>query len=293
MKRALVMVLLAAVVVWADSAAISPRLLELANTEKAFAATAGEIGVRDAFLKYFAEDSILFQPEPVPAVEDLRKQPPEPKPAQFLLEWEPLTGEVSADGEFGYLTGPMRTTDLTSQKRPPGHGMYFSVWRRRGGEWKVILDGGIGTPGPVAEIGKLEFRSNAAPAQARTVAMKSGQPTVADAEVALASAVAGEGASAVLRFAAPHARLYRIGSYPIEKPDAIRAYLAKNPDIQSPRMQGSGMSKAGDLGYTYGAYEGTKNYFLRVWKRNPGGEWQVVYDIKYEPRPQRPAAPQS
>jgi ketosteroid isomerase-like protein len=293
MKRALVMVLLAAVVVWADSAAISPRLLELANTERAFAATAGKIGVRDAFLKYFAEDSILFQPEPKPAMEDLRKQPPEPKPAQFLLQWEPLTGEVSADGEFGYLTGPMMTTDLTSQKRPPRHGMYFSVWRRRGGEWKVILDGGIGTPGPVAEIGKLQFRSNAAPAQTRTVALKSGQQTLAEAEAALVSAVASDGAGALLRFAAPHARLYRIGSYPIETHAEIRAYLAKNPDIQAPRMQGSGTSQAGDLGYAYGVYDGTKNYFLRVWRRNAAGEWQVVYDIKYAPRPQPAAAPQS
>jgi ketosteroid isomerase-like protein len=288
MKRAAMMVLVLAVLVWAETA-VSPRLLELANTEKEFSATAGEIGVRDAFLKYFAEDSILMQPEPVSAVEELRKQPPAPKPLQFLLQWEPLTGELSADGDFGYLTGPTLTTDRTGQNRPPQHGMYFSVWRRRDNKWRVVLDGGIRTPGPVAELGKIEFRNNAArAAQARTVAMKSGQ-TLQQAETALAAAVAREGAGAVLRFAAPNMRLYRNGSYPMASAEEISAYLGTTPDIQSPKVQGSGLSQADDLGYTYGTYQGTANFFSRVWKRNAAGEWQVVFDIKYEPRPQPPA----
>src|SRR5688572_25259015 len=257
MKRVITALLLFAAG-W-SSQSMSPVLLELVNTEKAFAATAGKVGVRDAFLKYFAEDSILFQPAPLPATEQLRQQPPAPRPLQVLLEWEPLTGEVSEDGEFGYLTGPTLTSDLTPQKRPQRHGMYFSVWRRAGGEWKVILDGGITTPGPVAKIGKLEFRRNGGTsAQARTVAMKSGGQTVEQAEAKLAAAIADLGVTnGFRRFAAPHVKLYRNRSYPIANIEEIGKYLDRAQDIKSPQVQGSGTSAGGDLGYTYGAYGGT------------------------------------
>lgn len=294
MKRIVATVFLLLSLLWAESGEVSPELLELANTEKRFAATAGKVGVRDAFLEYFAEDSILFQPAPMPAVEDLRKQPPDPKPLQVLLEWEPLTGEISADGEFGYLTGPTRTTDLSPRKRPQRYGMYFSVWRKTGGAWKVIVDGGTGTPGPVAEIGKLEFRRNqAAGAQVRTASVESRARTPAEAEAALAEALAKDKVEGFVSFAAPNARLYRSGNYPIETPQSIRSYLAKAQDVHSPEVQGSGVSKAGDLGYAYGAYAGTPNYFLRMWRRDAAGEWKIVYDIMYEPRPQPPAQPQS
>lgn len=284
---ATILLMAAGLAVGADSVAVEPALLEMVNAEKEFAAYTGKVGVRDGFLKYFAEDSILFVPAPAPAVEDLRKQPPAPQPLPALLEWEPLTGEVSADGEFGYLTGPTRTSDRTGQNRPTRHGMYFSVWRKAGGEWKVIVDGGITTPGPVAEIGKMEFRRNTA--QARTAAKKSGG-TVENAEQALAAALAADGAEGYLRFAAANARLYRSGSYPMAGSGEVRAHFAKNLDVQAPKMQGSGMSKTGDLGYTYGTYGGTGSYFMRMWKRQ-GGDWKILFDIKYDPRPE--PAPQA
>ena len=286
MKRVLAAVCLAISVLWAANGDVSPELLELANTEKRFAATASRVGVRDAFLEFFAEDSILFQPAPSPAVEDLRKQPPDPKPLQVLLEWEPLTGEISADGEFGYLTGPTLTTDLSPQKRPQRHGMYFSVWRRTGGVWKVIVDGGTGTPGPVAQIGKIEFQRNeGSAAQARKASASTSGKTVEESEAAFAEANAKDPVEGFLAFAAPNARLYRSGNYPIEH-EAIRSYLSRVNDIQRPKVLGTGAAKAGDLGYAYGRYEGTPNYFLRMWRRDAEGNWKIVYDIKYQPRPQ-------
>lgn len=286
-----VMMVLAGALAAAGRNALAARLQEMVKAEKAFAALAGEVGVRDAFLRYFDEGAIFFSPAPSRAVEDLRKQPPAPKPLQVLLQWEPMTGEISAEGDFGYLTGPTLTSDLTEKKRPPRHGMYFSVWRWSGGEWKVIVDGGTTTPGPVAEIGKLEFRPNGEPvAQLRRASVGSTRPTLLQAEEELARAVASEGAArAFSRFAAANARLYRSGSYPLMG-KAASQHLEKTADIGKPKVQGSGISQAGDLGYTYGAYDGTPNFFMRMWKRDGEGKWQIVYDILHAPRPQPPAS---
>ena len=66
------------------------------------------------------------------------------------LSWRPETVFVTADGELGLSTGPYQLTRVT----PPGEpqildGTFFSVWRRVGDGWKIVLDGG--TPGQPRE----------------------------------------------------------------------------------------------------------------------------------------------
>ena len=51
----------------------------------------------------------------------------------------------------------------------------------------------------------------------------------------------------------------------------------------------SDVSASGDLGYTYGKYEMKgrtpdpqsveKGYYVRMWKRNKAGKWQIVLDV--------------
>src|SRR5690242_6726425 len=67
-------------------------------TEHAFAKMASEKGVRDAFLTYLSEDSVLFRPGPVPGREATRAQRTTPA----LLTWYPVYADVSLAGDLGY-----------------------------------------------------------------------------------------------------------------------------------------------------------------------------------------------
>lgn len=113
-------------------------------TERAFAAAAHEIGVRDSFLTFFADDAISIvrgtagQPTSlVPAKAQLAARPLQALPLQADLLWEPFTGQVSGDGSMGWLTGGYAVLSSTSRDLL-GQGAYFSVWKRQAnGTWRV------------------------------------------------------------------------------------------------------------------------------------------------------------
>ena len=65
------------VVVLASAAAgrsdtIPSTLLEMANAERAFAKMAADQSIRDAFIEYFADESVNFNPTPGPARQRLK-----------------------------------------------------------------------------------------------------------------------------------------------------------------------------------------------------------------------------
>ena len=77
----------------------------------------------------------------------------------------------------------------------------------------------------------------------------------------------------------------------------MRAALSEQAGVLKWRPAKSDVSKAGDLGYTYGIAEfktqgGAKTeYFnyVRIWKRQTQGEWKVVLDA-FNPCPPPPAS---
>jgi hypothetical protein len=47
---------------------------------------------------------------------------------------------------------------------------------------------------------------------------------------------------------------------------------------------GSGVSQAGDFGYTFGRFRfggptGEHGYYARAWRRNAAGDWRVLFDV--------------
>src|SRR4029450_5857743 len=83
----------------ASGAVLPPRqsppaaLLKMADTERAFARRAKEKPSRQAFIDFFAEESMAFEPDPVPARESMRKREAPPQPPGFQLLWEPRLGD--------------------------------------------------------------------------------------------------------------------------------------------------------------------------------------------------------
>ena len=153
-----------------------------------------------------------MQPDPGPARERLKKQPA-PPPGRPAFTWEPRTGDVAASGDLGWLTGPVRYPQADGSVR---HGCYFSVWKKQpDGSFRVILDIGVQPPGEVAFApGFVRAPSRAAgqPPASRSEAER----TLLDADKALSSAIAKEGAAAAFRRVMhAQARLHRNGFQPM------------------------------------------------------------------------------
>lgn len=258
----------------------------MAETERAFARTAGQKGWQHAFYDFFAEEGVGFQPEPVKYRENYRKNPPPPDPLNAVLDWEPLTGDVAESADLGWLTGPFVVLDKTAQKRPPRWGFYSSVWKKQpDGSWRVLADLGISIPPQEGPLPRNRF--------ARIRSETSGKPKAAAgveslrrAEQALADAAAKGVSAAYAQWLSPYARLHRNGHMPFTAPEAIREYLATQPQSGSWRTMHAEVSAAGDMGHTYGSYELKRDgavvergHYMRVWKRSSQGEWRLAFDV--------------
>src|SRR5437867_11297490 len=156
MKTILSMVLLCANASGADDDSTNTTVLRsLVETERAFAGTCGEKGVRASFLEFFADDGIAFRPEPFRFKEAMKDLPPPSDPLGVTLEWEPQAGGVAASGDLGYTTGPSVRTDKTAEDKPQRFGQFFSVWKKqKDGRWKVAADIGVATPARMTPLGK-------------------------------------------------------------------------------------------------------------------------------------------
>jgi len=263
---------------------IPPALEVMADTERAFSARASETNWRDAFIEFFADEAVSFQPGPGPARERLR-QVPAPKPGTPAFQWEPRTGDVAASGDLGYLTGP-----VTFPPGPDGkarYGCYFSVWKKQAdGTFKVILDAGIQPPSaPEFAPGfvRAPGRAVGTPPASRAEAERS----LLEADRALASGMARDGAATAFGQAL-HAggRLHRNGFLPLTSRDAALAWLRTQVVSQTSEPLKSETGASGDLGYTWGKTavtgadgKATEAYYIRVWTLGAGGRWQLVADI--------------
>jgi len=258
----------------------------MAETERAFARTAGRKGWQHAFYDFFAEAGTGFQPEPVKYRENYRKNPPPPDPLNSVLDWEPLTGDIAQSADLGWLTGPFVVLDKTEQKRAPRWGFYSSVWKKQpDGTWRVLADLGIAIPAQEGALPRNQFT--------RIHSKPSGKPkdgtgveSLRTAEQVLADSAARGVTAAYAQWLSPHARLHRNAHVPFTTPQAIRDLLATQPQSGVWRTLHAEISAAGDMGHTYGYYELTrdgtaaeKGHYMRVWKRNAQGEWRVAFDV--------------
>lgn len=268
-----------------DTAAMRGGLEMMRRTERAFARTTAEIGVRNGFLMFFTDDA-LSPPDSTPARARFLSRPAPGEAPNTTLEWEPLFGDVSRSLDLGYLTGPFDYLDSRAQRH---HGVYFSIWRRgEDGLWRVVLDAGIGTPAAASEFADGRFRTAAgalwpdsldaagsarAAADLRRVESEFLGELKTDASRAYAGALAGT------------ARLHRDGHAPLTQRDSILAFVAGQDTLTSAHVIRVETSRAGDLGWTFGictlrARDQLRSAgFTRVWKRDREGRWRLAVDV--------------
>ena len=269
----------------ADLSNAQPDLAAVVETERRFASRAGEIGVRDSFLEFFADDVVTFGSEITVGKEKLRSRPPAPRPPRILLRWQPQYGGIASSGDLAWLTGPSWLTDRKGEQ-PPANYLYSSVWKKQGGEWKVVLDLGVTVPQKIAEADFVP----APPAVSgeKGISEADARRQVLAAEQRLASAAAENSVGrAICAAGTSTLRVHRDGEMPALGSTAACALLARNDQPVHLINAGIGVSAAGDLAYSWGTYEtvgGTsdsivqKGFYARVWQRE-GREWKLVFDV--------------
>jgi ketosteroid isomerase-like protein len=280
--------LLATATLVAASVAAGPgeaALEQMVEAERAFARTAAERGVREAFLAFLAPDAISVQPYGNARAQWEARPAPPPGAQLARLEWAPRTGDVAASGQLGWLTGDFRMIPPTGE---PRHGCYFSVWEKQaGGEWRVRLDVGVDTPGPpqFASPGFVRV----AETEGRRVSQDSGASTtdLVAADRAFAADVAARGMkAAMVDRLAPEARVHRGGQQPLTSREAVASAFASTPppEMRLEPAIDARTATSGDLGWTVGRYApksgaGESGYYVRVWKRDGEGRWTIAADI--------------
>jgi ketosteroid isomerase-like protein len=286
----------------ARAADLQTELDAVVQAEKAFSRTSVEKGMRDSFVEFLAADGILFRPDPVPGKEWTRARPA----PSITLIWRPVHADIARSADLGYTTGPWEIRNPES-KEVLGHGQYITVWKKQAdGSWKVAIDIGIGNEKPVSPAPTVDGPET----PIRLAAKPQGEAPVADpkrtkvalltADRELSQASVAKGAAAYADGFADDARLFRFGSFPYVGKEAARDAVTAEKRKMSWEPAGGDVSRAGDLGYTYGKYElagggpddkGERGNYMRIWKREPGGPWRVVVDVTNPPPPPPPAAP--
>ncbi len=107
--------------------------------EKAFAAKD-----LDSAVKFYADDAVTMEPG-MPAIAG--KQAIKASMKQFMddknfdLHWTAEAAEVAKSGDLAYTRGSFdaKFTD-PSGKPASDHGKYVTIWKKIGGEWKVVVD---------------------------------------------------------------------------------------------------------------------------------------------------------
>lgn len=274
----------------ASSAAISlfaeetvSALQSLWKAEKDFAQMAMDKGTRDAFIANFTDDGVIFQPGPVKGKEYWQKQ----EPSESKLSWYPVFAEVSRVGDLGYTTGPWEFKKSPNDEKPSAYGQFLSIWKKQSDDtWKVVLDGGIETPLPTGKPPVSKIPESTPSAETAKIDLKTAQREFAATEKEFDHVSAKDTGAAVIADAGDEIRVFRSGRFPAVGRDAARLMLGYDHGKMTVKRAGGGISRSGDLAYSYGEYSTDRlagierGSYATIWKTTPGGNWRLVVDVR-------------
>ena len=266
-------------------------LAPVVEAEHAFAQRSIDEGMKPAFLAYAAPEGVILNRRgPVNAIETWSQRDPAPT---GLLTWWPTYADVSRAGDMGWTTGPYEFREKATDEKAADTGHFFTVWRKQpGGGWKWVLDLGIRHPAPATTETVLTYpaalKRNVGAAAA--VDVEAARRSVLDAERALSDASASEGfRTALLARADDGLRFYRQGTHPLVGREAFARAVKVQGEYITWKTLKADVSASGDLAYSYGSYElrakqadgkpAEVGHFARVWKREGGGPWRVVFNV--------------
>ncbi|OGD35951.1 MAG: hypothetical protein A2V45_16510 [Candidatus Aminicenantes bacterium RBG_19FT_COMBO_58_17] len=264
-------------------------LQSLIEAERAFSRLSEEKGIKEAFLTYLADDSIVFRPRPVPGRKAYEVVPDD---SPVLLTWEPAYAEIALDGDLGYTTGPYQLKDKSKPGGPARYGHYVSLWQKQpGGLWKVVLDVGIRHPQPGFKPMEVMTRKETSrPKRLVKVDKFNELNNLLKVEADFSAKAAAEGMiAAYIAFAHDDIRLYRDGSLPMTGIEALRQETSQSPGRLTWEPMDGDISRWGALGFIFGTAEtrsgagadpaAASSSYLRIWRKTPDGQWKIALDL--------------
>jgi ketosteroid isomerase-like protein len=236
----------------------------VAQTERAFSARCAQIGIRDSFLEYFAEDAIRFNPQPGLARPDLER---EQSSTKVRLTWEPKIVRVASTGQLAVSTGPYVLQTGASK----AYGYYLSIWKvQADGGWKVAAD--IGVSGRIPPKLTDDFQSYPDPPD-------QGSPPDLLAYEREQFNPALDLDKIYRSISSPETVFERDNDPLWAGPAEFAVFLYGQKGKQTTVSQAGG-DTSGNLGFTYGTQGAEKSSvgYLRVWVLRES-RWSLMFDV--------------
>jgi ketosteroid isomerase-like protein len=259
------------------------QINSLVDTEREFAKLSAARGMREAFLAYLADDSIVFRPGPVNGKKWITEQQIAPTTS---LTWEPIYADVSLAGDFGYTTGPY---EYKQEGKPASYGYFVSIWKKQqDNKWKVVIDLGVPTPQTISPSLTLpkDKRKPGTKLKGEAEIEKKALLNL-DRDFSQLASRSGTGA-AFREYLNENARLLRVNNQPLVGKKEINPTLSPHMDLLTLQPENSDVSQSLDMGYTYGTYDTKKTlastqivgygHYVRIWKRK-SKEWMLMLEV--------------
>lgn len=265
-------------------------IFSLVNTDKEFALSLQEDGIRRGFLKFLDRESLVFMPAAVDGPGYYRKQEAD----SAGLFRSPSWAEASDDGLLGYTTGPFEYRRELTDEKPAATGHYVTLWRRKSSKdnWKIILD--ISVEHPSAEalrgIRYNQSLSGKAPITPAYELVKSKQILLDSDELFNVSLKAGRLEFGYKEFYGDSVQLYRENYPPFFGKKNAMGHLLQMKGKYVYITGDAYMSLVRDIAYTFGTgyyYENIRTSrfdqhfsYVRIWRKDAKGLWKVILDIE-------------
>lgn len=263
--------------------------MSLVEIEREFAKMSVDKGIKASFTEYLAEDSIIF-PRGVPI--NGKQFYIKAKEYNGLLTWYPVFAQVSGGGDLGYSTGPYEYRDNPKSEIADNYGTFLTIWKRQAdGSWRAVLDRGIFHQKPPETLQLQPLSAAPKPKNIEKVNVEAERNSLKTLDEKLAADTFKKGELKSLSAVADKdIRVYREDKFPFVSLADARSVLSAQPGLLNWKPDFIDVSRSGDLGYLYGAYQikdkaGAdgkvieEGSYIRIWKKQSNGKWKVVVDL--------------
>jgi len=258
---------------------------EVSTMENNFAKKALASSTKEAFLAFYADDVVVFrQGNPVNGKKDWNNRNAD----SSELWWRPAFADIASSGDFGYTMGPWEFKKTKNADTPTAYGYYNSIWKKINGEWKVVVDIGVPTPGPSPERNTpTKYASTSSSAD--KINYEQLKKNLTAMENNFLTEYQTNAQQAYKKYISSEARLCRPNQLPLTSVTDITNAIGDTSLHFSFSQSGGDVASSGDMGYIYGMTRAVGKYrdqpvdialsYLRVWKKETDNTWKIVLDV--------------
>jgi ketosteroid isomerase-like protein len=262
------------------------ELNSLVANEFAFASKAKEVGVKESFLQFIADDGILFRPGPVNG----KKYLSENKSSNAYLAWYPTNAAVARTGDLGFTTGPWEYRKNKTDSTAIAFGNFCTVWRKQpDNSWKFVVDIGNDNDKPIRKPLPLKYDTTQFKNSQRLIrGAKHEKPEELlnlDREF---SSIASKTslAQTYQKYINDKTEILRDGTSPLTGSSSIVEFVSQGRFHYKFVPAGGGISSLKDFGYTFGEliiYKdepslGDQYNYLRIWQKDEK-HWALLVEV--------------